>query len=103
VGVWEQEGKWRVGIESYYTGRQRVEYDPYRSVSEPYVVFGLMGEKRLTEFLRLFINLENLSNIRQTRWNSLLRPQRSVDGRWTVDAWAPLDGRVINGGARFNF
>jgi len=26
-----------------------------------------------------------------------------VDGRWTVDAWAPLDGRVINGGVRFVF
>ncbi len=25
------------------------------------------------------------------------------DGRWTVDAWAPLDGRVMNGGARLSF
>jgi hypothetical protein len=24
-------------------------------------------------------------------------------GRWTVDAWAPLEGRVVNGGARFRF
>jgi outer membrane receptor for ferrienterochelin and colicins len=30
-------------------------------------------------------------------------PTREADGRWTVDAWAPLDGRVINGGARFTF
>jgi len=28
---------------------------------------------------------------------------RGVDGRWTVDAWAPLDGRNINGGIRVNF
>jgi len=33
----------------------------------------------------------------------LLRPARGVDGRWTVDAWAPLDGRVINGGLRISF
>jgi hypothetical protein len=26
-----------------------------------------------------------------------------VDGRWTVDRWAPLDGRTINGGVRFSF
>jgi len=26
-----------------------------------------------------------------------------VDGRWTVDAWAPLDGRVLNGGIRLKF
>jgi hypothetical protein len=25
------------------------------------------------------------------------------DGYWTVDAWAPLDGRVINGGMRLSF
>ncbi|MCZ2079362.1 MAG: hypothetical protein LC130_30720, partial [Bryobacterales bacterium] len=53
--------------------------------------------------MRLFLNLENLTNVRQTRWNSLLRPNRAPDGRWTVDAWAPLDGRVINGGVRFLF
>ncbi len=27
----------------------------------------------------------------------------SIDGRWTVDAWAPLDGRVLNGGIRLKF
>jgi hypothetical protein len=27
----------------------------------------------------------------------------AIDGRWTVDAWAPLDGRVVNGGVRVQF
>ena len=31
---------------------------------------------------------------------SRVLPARDVDGRWTVDAWAPLEGRVINGGFR---
>lgn len=103
VGVWEQEGRSRLGIECYYTGRQRLEYDPYREFSKPYVVFGIMGERRLNRHTRLFVNLENLTNVRQTRWNPLLRPNRGPDGRWTADAWAPLDGRVINAGVRFNF
>ena len=30
-------------------------------------------------------------------------PSRGVDGRWTVDAWAPLDGRVLNGGVLVTF
>jgi len=103
VGVWEREGKGRLGIECYYTGRQRLENDPYRDYSNPYVIFGIMGEKRLNKHVRLFLNLENLTNIRQSRWDPLLRQNRGADGRWTVDAWAPLDGRVINGGLRFNF
>jgi len=45
----------------------------------------------------------NLTDVRQTRWNPLLRPARGADGRWTVDAWAPLEGRVLNGGVRVRF
>jgi outer membrane receptor for ferrienterochelin and colicins len=43
---------------------------------------------------------ENLGNVKQADWDPLLRAARGVDGRWTVDAWAPLDGRNINGGVR---
>ena len=89
----------RFGIECYYTGSQRLEQNPYRSESKPYVLFGFLAERKLGRF-RLFINAENLTNVRQTRWNSLIRPTRGIDGRWTVDAWAPLDGRVFNGGIR---
>jgi outer membrane receptor for ferrienterochelin and colicins len=103
VGMWEKEGVSRLGLECYYTGEQRLEYNPYRSVSRPYVSFGAMGERKISAHIKLFINLENLGNVRQTRWDPLLLPSRSSDGRWTVDAWAPLEGRVINGGARFSF
>jgi iron complex outermembrane receptor protein len=103
VGMWEQEEKGRLGVECYYTGRQRLEFDPYRTYSKPYVIFGVMGERKVHKHVRLFLNLENLTNVRQTRWDPLLRRNRGPDGRWTVDAWAPLDGRVINGGVRFSF
>jgi outer membrane receptor for ferrienterochelin and colicins len=103
VGMWEKEGVARVGLECYYTGRQRLEYNPYRDVSAPYVLVGAMAERKITAHMKLFLNLENLSNVRQTRWDPLLLPSRESDGRWTVDAWAPLEGRVINGGARFTF
>ena len=53
--------------------------------------------------VRIFINVENVANVRQTKWNPLVRPFRAVDGRWTVDAWAPVDGRVLNGGVRVAF
>lgn len=103
TGMWEKEGVARVGLECYFTGRQRLEYNPYRDVSAPYVLVGAMAERKITAHMKLFLNLENLGNVRQTRWDPLLLPSRESDGRWTVDAWAPLDGRVINGGARFTF
>jgi outer membrane receptor for ferrienterochelin and colicins len=103
VGMWEKEGVTRVGIECYYTGAQRLEYNPYRDRSASYVIVGAMAEHKIAAHLKLFLNLENLSNVRQTRWDPLLLPSRAPDGRWTVDAWAPLDGRVINGGVRLAF
>jgi len=102
VGMWEAEGAGRVGIEWYFTGKQALEENPYRAVSEPYMIVGLLGERQFGRF-RLFVNAENLTGVRQTRWDPLLRPSRAVDGRWTVDAWAPLEGRNINGGIRVTF
>jgi iron complex outermembrane receptor protein len=102
VGMWEEEAWGRAGLEIYYTGRQRLEVNPYRDTSKPYVIVGLLVEKRVGP-ARLFVNAENLTNVRQTRWDPLVRPSRGVDGRWTVDAWAPLEGRAINGGVRFGF
>jgi outer membrane receptor for ferrienterochelin and colicins len=102
VGMWEREGVWRVGLECYYTGQQRLEANPFRTESEPYALFGVLIERVLGP-VRLFVNGENLGNVRQTQWNPLIRPEQGVDGRWTVDAWAPLDGRNINGGIRLRF
>ena len=101
VSMIENE-KGRLGVEVYVTGRQRVEANPYRETSEPYVVVGILAERRFGR-IRLFVNAENLTGVRQSRWDPLLRPTRNVDGRWTVDAWAPLEGRVINGGVRIEF
>ena len=102
VGMWEREDAGRVGIEVYYTGVQRLEETPYRDASKPYVIVGLLAERQF-EWIRLFINGENLTGVRQTRWDPLIRPSRAADGRWTVDAWAPLEGRNINGGIRLRF
>lgn len=103
IGMWEREGKTKIGLECYYTGQQRLEYNPYRSNSLSYVLVGALVEQKVAAHVRLFLNAENLGDVRQTKHDPLLLPSREADGRWTVDAWAPLDGRVINGGARFNF
>ena len=68
-------------------------------MSRPYALVGVLAERRFGG-IRLFVNAENLGNIRQTKYAPLVRPTRRPDGRWTVDAWAPLDGFVVNGGVR---
>jgi outer membrane receptor for ferrienterochelin and colicins len=103
VGMWEKEGTTKIGLECYYIGRQHLEYNPYRDISVPYVLFGALVEHKVASHVKLFINAENLGDIRQTKYDPLLLPSREADGRWTVDAWAPLDGRVVNGGVRFSF
>ena len=102
VGMWEREDAGRLGVEWYYTGRQRLEENPFRPVSEPYMIVGALAERQWGR-LRVFVNAENLSGVRQTRFDPLIRPARGADGRWTVDAWAPLEGRNVNGGIRIHF
>jgi iron complex outermembrane receptor protein len=102
VGVLENEDSGRIGVELYYTGTQQLEANPYATRSEPYVIVGVLAERRFGR-LRLFINGENLTGVRQTKWHPFPLPSRAVDGRMTVDAWAPLEGRNINGGVRVSF
>ena len=102
VGMWEEHDKGRVGIEAYYTGRQALEDNPYRTRSRPYLHLGILGEIVIGK-VSLFVNAENLLNVRQTRYDPLLLPQRAPSGEWTVDAWAPLDGFTVNTGLRLRF
>jgi iron complex outermembrane receptor protein len=102
TAMWEYEGRGRVGIEAYYTGRQLLRDDPYREASVAYPYFGALAERQVGR-CRFFVNVENLSDRRQTRFAPLVRPVRNFDGRWTVDAWAPLEGRVLNAGVRIRF
>jgi outer membrane receptor for ferrienterochelin and colicins len=100
--IWEQELRGRVGLELSYTGRQSLEHDPYRETSPSYVELNALGELRLGE-MRLFVNALNLTDVRQTRFDSLLLPTQAADGRWTTDVWEPLAGRTFNAGVRFEF
>ncbi|GMV06339.1 MAG: hypothetical protein AMXMBFR53_26150 [Gemmatimonadota bacterium] len=103
VGAWEDEEWGRVGVELYYTGRQELDEDPYRAASRAYVVLGFLVERRLASGVRVFLNAENLLDARQTRWTPLVRPAADPRGRWTTEVWAPLEGRMFNGGVRVPF
>lgn len=102
VGAYEEEGWGRVGVEAYFTGRQELDDDPYRTTSRRHFILGFLVDRRLGRF-RVFLNAENILDTRQTRYDPLLRPQRTADGRWITDVWAPLEGRSFNGGVWISF
>ena len=60
-----------------------------------YSILGLLAERKFGRF-KVFLNAENLTGVRQTTFDPLVLPSQAIDGRWTVDAWAPLDGRTFN-------
>jgi iron complex outermembrane receptor protein len=100
--IWEGDDWGRFGIEMYFVGVQELDQNPYRRTSRRHLLLGALAERRFGR-LRVFINAEDLLDVRQTKYDPLILPAPRPDGRWTVDAWAPLDGRVVNGGVRVAF
>ena len=91
----------RAGMEFYYTGSQWLDDDPYRERSKPFLYIGALVERAFGS-AKLFVNAENLLDVRQTDWDRLVRPFMGRGGRWTNDVWAPLDGFVVNAGVRWS-
>ncbi len=99
VAFEEDESGTRVGVEAFYAGHQALEENPYRSIAPAYTTLGVLASQRFGR-ATVYLNLENLTNVRQTRFDPLLRPTPGDGGRRTVDEWAPLEGRSANAGLR---
>ena len=99
VAFEEDESGVRIGLEVFYTGPQAVEENPYRIIAPGYTTIGVLASKQLGRTM-LYLNLENLTNVRQTNYDPLLRQTPGEGGRRTVDEWAPLEGRSANAGMR---
>jgi outer membrane receptor for ferrienterochelin and colicins len=102
VAMWEKHGSHLVGFEAYYTGTQELENNPYRERSQSYWHLGLLGQITIGK-ISLFVNAENLLNVRQTKVDSLVLPEQAPSGRWTTDIWSRNDGFTVNAGLRFQF
>lgn len=105
VALEDDESGAYVAAEVFYTGVQALDDDPYRALSRPYTTVGLLGAKRVGR-TTLFVNLENLTNVLQTRFDPILRPSASGAGEGgarAVAPWAPLEGRSANVGVRYAF
>ena len=95
--VYELEGKLRVALESYFTGKQALHDG---SVGNSYWLFGALIEKTWGHF-SLFINSENLNDVRQTKWGPIY--SGDINNPSFQDIYAPLEGVTINGGIKLKW
>ena len=98
VLIYEREDDFRIGLEAYYYGPQRLS-DGARGKS--YWVTGVMTEKTLAESVKLFLNFENFGDTRQTRFDTIYTG--SLSNPQFRDIYAPLDGFIVNGGIKVLF
>lgn len=92
VLVYEEEGKWRLGLESYYTSKQ-LRND--LSETDDYWIVGFMALRKF-ENVSVYLNFENFTDTRQSRFENI-----NLGSSMTpelLDVWAPLEGVVVNGG-----
>lgn len=94
VLMYEAEDKWKIGAEAYYYSIQTLSDG---TNGKPYWILGFMAEK-LWERYSLYINFENFTDTRQTRFESIYTG--TISSPVFRDIYAPLDGFVINGGLK---
>lgn len=94
VLMYEVEEAWKIGLEAYYVSKQRLNDG---TTGRSYWVTGFMAEKFWQKF-SIFINFENFSNTRQTKFDSIFTG--TIDNPVFRDIYAPVDGFVVNGGVK---
>jgi outer membrane receptor for ferrienterochelin and colicins len=96
VLIYEKHSDFRIGLEGYYTGRQKLSTG---ESTRDYWINGLMIEKRFGK-ISLFLNFENFLDTRQSKFG--LMYTGSPSNPEFVEIYAPTDGRIINGGVKLN-
>jgi len=94
VLMYEKDEKLKIGLEAYYFSPQRLNDG---ATGKSYWIMGLMGEKVWEKF-SVFLNLENFTNTRQTRFDTIYTG--SIANPTFRDVYAPLEGFVVNGGIK---
>jgi iron complex outermembrane receptor protein len=97
----ESQNNLLVGVEGRYTGRMALS-DTLYSLSKQYVTLDARVEKHISRAI-LFVYGKNLTNVKQGQFNPVLLSASGAAGGWTRDAWAPLDGLVVNAGVRVKY
>jgi outer membrane receptor for ferrienterochelin and colicins len=95
VGVlFVAERKWRIGWDYEFKSKQRLSYNRH---TRDLFMTGVVVERTIGNFV-LFFNAENITDVLQSKYESLLsRPYNTTQ---FTEVWAPLDGRFLNFGLK---
>lgn len=92
--MYEKHNNFRIGFESFYVGTQTLSNG---FVTNDYWIFGISLQKWWGKFIP-FINLENFTDIRQTRF-APINTGSQINPNF-MQIYAPLDGFVANAGLK---
>ncbi len=95
VLLYEKAGKFRIGLEVLLVSSQTRQND---MAGKAYYELGFLAEKRFGP-LSVFVNCENLTDTRQTRFEQIYMGQKLAPSFRQI--YAPLDGRIVNGGVKY--
>ncbi|QIP16130.1 TonB-dependent receptor [Spirosoma aureum] len=87
--------KLKTGFEAFYSGQQQRTDG---SITRSYWTMGYMIERKWS-FGSIFINFENFLDVRQSRFEPMVRGT-PTQPTFVTDIYAPTDGRIINGGIK---
>ncbi len=82
--------KWRIGYETFYTGRQFLSNG---TKTTDYVLMGLLVVRNF-KFLSAFVNFENFTDRRQSRFSPLVLPPH--DNPEFPEIYAPTEGFIFS-------
>ena len=95
--LFEKEGNFKTGIEAYNTSSQLLSD---RSRTNPFWVLGIFAEKTYGR-ISLFINGENITDIRQGRFGAVVFPPHQMPT--FSEIYTHTEGRVFNGGIKIKY
>ena len=94
VLTYEKENNFRMGIEGLFVSNQKLNDG---TIGKGYVMYGFLFEK-IWEHFNIFINAENFTDQRQTRWDTIYTG--TITNPTFKDIYAPTDGIVVNLGVK---
>jgi iron complex outermembrane receptor protein/outer membrane receptor for ferrienterochelin and colicins len=96
--LYEKEDNFKLGLEGYMTDKQ---YLSTGTQSPLFWEYGFMAEKTLWEHFSFFINFENFTDTRQSRYKRVVNAPYNNP---TFDQiWTHTEGFIFNGGIKFKF